>query len=153
MVLAFRPGVPGSLKSRSELIFLPCIYSFVSLLRTLVVKEGSMAPFQNGAILPSLEPKWGHTALPGGQYGPILSQIAKMGPYCPPWRAIWPHFDPSLPHGAKKEGEVFRMIQGGQYGPILPIATSRTRKEGGGEAILPPGRAIWVLETASSRME
>ena len=120
---------------------------------TLVVKEGSMAPFQNGAILPSLEPKWGHTALPGGQYGPILSQIAKMGPYCPPWRAIWPHFDPSLPHGAKKEGEVFRMIQGGQYGPILPIATSRTRKEGGGEAILPPGRAIWVLETASSRME
>ena len=91
-----------------------------------------MAPFQNGAILPSLEPKWGHTALPGGQYGPILSQIAKMGPYCPPWRAIWPHFDPSLPHGAKKEGEVFRMIQGGQYGPILPIATSRTRKEGGG---------------------
>ena len=97
-----------------------------------VVKEGSMAPFQNGAILPSLEPRWGHTALPGGQYGPILSQIAKMGPYCPPWRAIWPHFDPSLPHGAKKEEEVFRMIQGGQYGPILPIATSRTRKEGGG---------------------
>ena len=113
-----------------------------------VVKEGSMAPFQNGSILPSLEPKWGHTALPGGQYGPILSQIAKMGPYCPPWRAIWPHFDPSLPHGAKKEGEVFRMIQGGQYGPILPIATSRTRKEGGGKQFcLQGGRyGYWRLQ-------
>ena len=71
-----------------------------SYLVTAVVKEGSMAPFQNGAMLPSLEPKWGHTALPGGQYGPILSQIAKMGPYCPPWRAVWPH-----PPAWSKEGK------------------------------------------------
>ena len=62
------------------------------MLAPKVVKEGRLAPFQNGAMLPSLEPKWGHTALPGGQYGPIL------------------------PHGVKKEGEVFRMLQGGQSG-------------------------------------
>ena len=84
-----------------------------------------MAPFQNGAMLPSLEAKWGHTAIPGGQYGLILPKwghIALQGG----------QYGPNLPHGAKKEGEVFRMIQGGQYGPILAIATSRTRKEEGG---------------------
>ena len=100
-----------------------------------------MAPFQNGAMLPSREAKWGHTALPGGQYGLILPKwghIALQGG----------QYGPNLPHGAKKEGEVFRMIQGGQYGPILAIATSRTRKEeGGGEAFLPSGRANCVLET------
>ena len=34
--------------------------------------------------------KWGYTALPG----------AKMGPYCPPWRAVWPH-----PPAWSKEGK------------------------------------------------
>ena len=93
----------------------------------LVVKEGSMAPFQNGAMLPSLEAKWGHVALPGGQYGPILPQIAKMGPYCPPWRAIWPQ-PPAL---EKKEGGELFCLQGGQYGPICPILPHGAKKKRG----------------------
>ena len=51
--------------------------------------------WKNGAILPSLEQElppfpsllhaggWGHTALQGGQYGPILA----------PGRVAWPHFE------------------------------------------------------------
>ena len=40
----------------------------------VVVKEGSMAPSPKWAILPSLEAKWGYTALHGGLYSPILAQ-------------------------------------------------------------------------------
>ena len=40
-------------------------------------REGNMAPFWQ------FETKWGHTALQGGQYSPIL----------PPGRVAWPHFE------------------------------------------------------------
>ena len=94
---------------------------------TIVVKEGSMAPFQNGAMLPSLEPKWGHTALPGGQYGPILSQIAKMGPYCPPWRAVWPH-----PPAWSKEGKGGVTLAPGRAIWVLETPSPAWSKEGKG---------------------
>ena len=63
-------------------------------------------------------PKWGHIALPGGQYGtfrPIL---------------------PSLEGNMGRPSHI--ALPGGQYG-----TASRTRKEGGGEANLVSGRAIW----------
>ena len=65
-----------------------------------VVKEGNVGHRQNCPTLPSLEPKWGYTALQGGQRGTILAQ--------------WAHIT----------------LQEGYMGQ-----TSRTRKEGGGEAI------------------
>ena len=65
-----------------------------------VVKEGNLGHRQKCPRLPSLEPKWGYTALQGGQPGTFLAQ--------------WGHIT----------------LQEGNLGQ-----TSRTRKEGGGEAI------------------
>ena len=64
-------------------------------------------------------PKWGHATVPGGKNGAI---------------------QPSL------EGCIAPFCQNGAISPsrrsIWPQA-SRTRKEGGGEAILVSGRAVW----------
>ena len=88
------------------------------LLSMLVVKEGSMGR----------SPKASHTALPRPKCPILPSLEGNMGhfvPYCPPWRVIWDG-RPILP---SLEGNMGR--------------TSRTRKEGGGEANLVSGRAIW----------
>ena len=83
-----------------------------------VVKEGSMGH----------SPKASHTALPRPKCPILPSLEGNMGhfvPYCPPWRVIWDG-RPILP---SLEGNMGR--------------PSRTRKEGGGEANLVSGRAIW----------
>ena len=74
------------------------------------------SPKASHALLP--RPKWGHIALPGGQYGT----------FCP--------ILPSLEVNMGRPSHI--TLPGGQYG-----TASRTRKEGGGEANLVSGRAIW----------
>ena len=83
-----------------------------------VVKEGSLGR----------SPKASQSALPGQKCPRLPSREGKLGhfvPVCPPWRAIWDG-RPSLP---SLEGNLG--------------TASRTRKEGGGEANLVSGRAIW----------
>ena len=68
----------------------------------------------------------------GGQHGTLAESVpygppqAKMGPYCPPWRAIW---DISS-HIA---------LLGGQYGTAVPYC--------------PPWRAIWDGPPALGKKE
>ena len=103
-----------SFENNKQFLLFPKMFSTQSE----VVKEGSMGR----------SPKASHTALPRPKCPILPSLEGNMGhfvPYYPPWRVIWDG-RPILP---SLEGNMGR--------------TSRTRKEGGGEANLVSGRAIW----------
>ena len=91
---------------------------YLAFTETIVVREGTMGRSAKASHIALLWPKSSHIALLEGKMG-------RFRPILPFWKGNMGR--PS--HIALLEG---------QYG-----TASRTRKEGGGEAILVSGRAVW----------